>query len=400
MTRDTLATLATHAVRDLSRAECKQVFTAVKDRLTTLKSVLKKAREAAGLDADDYANDTTPLGNIIRLYEGSNGLLAIFTVDEEDEHDATRSTGSNPNQLEIEDEARASSAETGGLLKRHIEHSDGPPRDLAAEADTISILSEPPTVEEIENAQSITEQSYRDPAVTLEVILGGCKEYDDIDRDSLLKSIETWSPEMRRRAEHYIMMTESFAHDVPDHQLPMIPRLMYESLCRASTRYREQNASLSSELIDDSPVVDETQSNDDATALAPESAIANEASQLKLTPAQIGALQIIHETKDDGGISESTLKKMRGAKVVTRAKGDRVHTITPLGVAFIEHYNKQREQNVAAESGASDDAVRFGGARDADGDLEAIDDESGVANDPGYGSAREEDEATGDGTKD
>ena len=72
---------------------------------------------------------------------------------------------------------------------------------------------------------------------------------------------------------------------------------------------------------------------------------------MKVTPAQLGALQIIAMSHSDEGISESTLKKMRGLKIIERG-ADRLHVLTDLGRAVLAHHDTLKPQDSDDERSA------------------------------------------------
>lgn len=337
----TLLGIGTHAVPDLTEEQRTIVHRCLKDYDAELSKQRSKLKNDFGIGDELY----TPIDRQIDIMRGVvtndsfgkrvGGLLDMFRSDSDTRDD----------QLEIQaradDAEREATAETGGMLKRHIEHSDGPPR---VEPPSV----EPPSVDEIEQAATLY-----DPTATRDVILATIAP-DDIDADALLARVETWSHAQCVRVETHCAGEAAAASDHENVERTPIPRALYEALIATSEKYRAIAAAIPAERIDDTPETDPDgrviESADPQT----------EASHVEITSAQLEALRTIGDGEGWSELSQSMKKKLAALKVVRREKGDGY--VTALGHAVLDLHDDANETDVDDDTRAAEQE----NARDAD----------------------------------
>lgn len=359
-TAATLLGIGTFAVPDLTEEQRAIVHRCLKDYDGELAKQRAKLKNEFGIGDDLY----TPIDRQLDIMRGVvtnesfgkrvGGLLDFFKSDSEATSD----------QLEMEQQANESEKEHGGQLKRHIEHSDGPPRATGKDAaagenveqradENASSAAEAPSVEEIEEVEHRS---------TLEVIAASLLQ-DDADVDALGKIVsDEWTPEQRARAERYADACESFDKGKLKEK-PKLPRFMWEAFVRTSESYRNDVAHrIPSEEIDDNdPTSDLPSDHEIALSVLDET-------NVKLTEKQLEALRFFVEGQhaEVARVSETMLKKLAKLGVINKSALE----ATDLGRAYIKRADTATNEvpPMTPNEAVDDEAYRDDDASDESSD--------------------------------
>lgn len=116
---DTLDSIATFNLsRDLYETERKEIYTGVRDRLAELKKARKKTAELLGIPVEQEKE----VSRVIGLYEGPDGILALFQSDAEALEESAKG-GKDQRQLDITFDDDDEDADSGGLADTESEQN-------------------------------------------------------------------------------------------------------------------------------------------------------------------------------------------------------------------------------------------------------------------------------------